>query len=104
MIKLTYLVAPATGTPETGGWSTRELRTIIRGLKGINFVAADIVEVAPAYDTNAELTTMAAADVLYEVMTLMVSTASLIFSHANISQVMKGPLSAEGEKLSNIEL
>lgn len=39
--------APATGTPETGGWSTRELRTIVRGLKGINIVAADIVEVAP---------------------------------------------------------
>ena len=72
-------VAPATGTPETGGWSTRELRTIIRGLEGINFVAVDIVEVAPAYDTNAEHTTMAAADTLYEVMTLMVK---------------KGPLSA----------
>ncbi|KAK3720776.1 hypothetical protein LTR37_003439 [Vermiconidia calcicola] len=63
--------APATGTPETGGWSTRELRTIIRGLKGIKLVAADLVEVAPAYDTNAELTTMAAADALYEVMSLM---------------------------------
>lgn len=50
-------VAPATGTPETGGWSTRELRTIIRGLEGINFVACDIVEVAPAYDTNAEVRT-----------------------------------------------
>jgi agmatinase len=60
--------APATGTPETGGWTTRELRTIIRGLEGIHLVAADVVEVAPAYDTNAELTTMAAADVLYEVM------------------------------------
>lgn len=72
-------VAPATGTPETGGWSTRELRTIIRGLEGINFIAADIVEVAPAYDTNAELTTMAAADALFEVMSLMVK---------------KGPLSA----------
>ena len=71
------LVAPATGTPETGGWSTRELRTIIRGLEGVNFVAADIVEVAPAYDTNAELTTMAAADALYEVMTLMVKKGPL---------------------------
>lgn len=69
--------APATGTPETGGWSTRELRTIIRGLEGINLVAADIVEVAPAYDTNAELTTMAAADTLYEVMTLMVKNGPL---------------------------
>ena len=50
--------APATGTPETGGWSTRELRTILRGLDGLRIVSADIVEVAPAYDTNAELTTM----------------------------------------------
>jgi len=74
--------APATGTPETGGWSTRELRTIIRGLEGVNLIAADIVEVAPAYDTNAEHTTMAAADVLYEVMTLMVK---------------KGPLSIEAD-------
>jgi arginase family enzyme len=56
-----HTVAPATGTPETGGWTTRELRTIMRGLEGINLIAADIVEVAPAYDTNAELTTMAAA-------------------------------------------
>ncbi|PVI05721.1 Arginase/deacetylase [Periconia macrospinosa] len=69
--------APATGTPETGGWTTRELRTIIRGLDGMNFIAADIVEVAPAYDTNAELTTMAAADTLYEVMTLMVKRGPL---------------------------
>ena len=69
--------APATGTPETGGWSTRELRTIIRGLEGVNFVAADIVEVAPAYDTNAELTTMAAADTLFEVMSLMVKRGPL---------------------------
>ncbi|KAG0641444.1 arginase family-domain-containing protein [Tuber brumale] len=66
--------APATGTPETGGWSTRELRAIIRGLDGLQLVGADIVEVAPAYDTNAELTTMAAADVLFEVMSVMVKT------------------------------
>lgn len=68
------------GTPETGGWSTRELRTIIRGLEGVNLIAADIVEVAPAYDTNAEHTTMAAADILYEVMTLMVKKGPLSIS------------------------
>jgi agmatinase len=79
---LTREVAPATGTPETGGWSTRELRTIIRGLEGLNFVAADIVEVAPAYDTNAEHTTMAAADVLFEVMTLMVSNLASILQYS----------------------
>ncbi|KAK0489015.1 hypothetical protein IW261DRAFT_1581182 [Armillaria novae-zelandiae] len=66
--------APATGTPETGGWSTREIRTILRGLDGLHLVGADIVEVAPAYDTNAELTTIAAADVLFEVLTVMAKT------------------------------
>lgn len=66
--------APATGTPETGGWTTRELRTIVRGLDGLYIVSADIVEVAPAYDTNAELTTMAAADVLFEVLGVMAKT------------------------------
>ncbi|KAK7008418.1 Ureohydrolase, partial [Favolaschia claudopus] len=66
--------APATGTPETGGWSTRELRTILRGLEGMHIVSADIVEVAPAYDANAELTTMAAADVLFEVLSVMAKT------------------------------
>ncbi|KAI9661363.1 MAG: hypothetical protein M1831_003096 [Alyxoria varia] len=69
--------APATGTPETGGWTTRELRTILRGLEGVNLVAADLVEVAPIFDTNAELTTMAAADVLYEVMSIMVKRGPL---------------------------
>ncbi|KAH9992913.1 agmatinase [Russula vinacea] len=59
--------APATGTPETGGWSTREPG-------GLHIVSADIVEVAPAYDTNAELTTMAAADVLFEVLSVMAKT------------------------------
>lgn len=55
------------------GWSTRELRTILRGLDGLYIVSADIVEVAPAYDTNAELTTMAAADV--SIASLLVSPA-----------------------------
>ena len=69
--------APATGTPETGGWTTRELRTILRGLKGINLVGADLVEVAPAYDTAAEITQIAAADVLFEVLSLMVKKGPL---------------------------
>lgn len=44
--------APATGTPETGGWSTRELRTIVRGLESLNLIAADIVEVAVSVSTH----------------------------------------------------
>ena len=62
--------APGTGTPEIAGLSSRELVNIIRGLQGANLVAADIVEVAPAYD-HAELTSLAAATVAFEMINLM---------------------------------
>lgn len=62
------------GTPESGGWTTREVKRIIRNLVGLNIVGADIVEVSPAYDTNAELTAMAAADLAQEFLALMVSS------------------------------
>ncbi|KAF8899129.1 arginase family-domain-containing protein [Infundibulicybe gibba] len=62
-------LAPATGTPEAGGWTTRELKRIIRGLAGLNFVGADIVEVAPAYD-SAEITGIAAADFVHDFLSL----------------------------------
>lgn len=39
--------APATGTAEVGGWTTRELLTILDGLTGIELIGADVVEVAP---------------------------------------------------------
>jgi agmatinase len=92
--------APATGTPETGGWTTRELRTILRGLEGINIVAADLVEVAPAYDTNAELTLMAASDALYEVMTVMVKRGPLSVKSIEEKEDQLGRLrTVEGEGL-----
>jgi agmatinase len=65
-------------TTETGGWSTRELRTIIRGLEDLLIVGADVVEVSTPYDSQAELTVQAAADVLYEVMSLMVKKGPLV--------------------------
>lgn len=34
--------APATGTSEVGGWSTRELLTVLDGLEGIDVVGADV--------------------------------------------------------------
>jgi len=61
--------APGTGTPEPGGLTTRELQLILRGLDGLDLVGADIVEVAPAYD-HAELTSLAAANVAYELLAL----------------------------------
>ncbi|KAF9492205.1 Arginase/deacetylase [Pleurotus eryngii] len=63
-------LAPATGTPEAGGWTTREVKRILRGLSGLNFVGADIVEVAPAYD-HADITSIAAADIVYDFLTML---------------------------------
>jgi agmatinase len=65
-------IAPATGTPESGGWTTREVKRFIRGLEGINLVGADVVEVSPPYDTVAEITCIAATDLLVDIMALMV--------------------------------
>jgi agmatinase len=65
-------IAPATGTPESGGWTTRELKCFIRGLEGIRLVGADVVEVSPPYDTVAEVTSIAATDLLIGIIALMV--------------------------------
>ena len=61
--------APGTGTPEIAGLSSREMVNILRGLKGLNLVGTDIVEVAPAYD-HAEITSLAAATVAFEMINL----------------------------------
>jgi len=52
--------APGTGTPEPGGLATSQVLTLLEELAGLNMVAMDCVEVAPAYD-HAELTSQAAA-------------------------------------------
>ncbi|KAG2194378.1 hypothetical protein INT47_006693 [Mucor saturninus] len=65
-------MAPATGTPETGGFLTREMRYLLRSLDGYNIVGMDLVEVAPAYDTQAQLTSFLAADLIYETLSMMV--------------------------------
>ena len=59
-------LAPGTGTPGPGGWTTRELIQILRGVEDLNLVGADIVEVAPAYDGRGEETSLAAAQVVFE--------------------------------------
>ncbi|EKG19315.1 Ureohydrolase [Macrophomina phaseolina MS6] len=70
-------MAPATGTPEPGGWTTRELIRILRGIEGLNVVGADIVEVSPSYDGPGENTALAAAQVGYEILTSMVKRGLL---------------------------
>jgi agmatinase len=67
--------APGTGTPESGGLTARELLRMLRALRGLNVVGADVVEVAPAYD-HAEITCLAAATVVFDLLGLMVSTGA----------------------------
>lgn len=65
--------APGTGTVEPGGFSSRELLTILDSLEGLEVIGADVVEVAPPYDTN-EITTMVASEVARSLLGLMVIT------------------------------
>ncbi|MFB9857190.1 agmatinase [Paenarthrobacter aurescens] len=68
--------APGTGTPESGGMTSRELLTMLRALKTLNVVGADIVEVSPAYD-HADITGIAAAHVGYEILSAIAPNADL---------------------------
>jgi len=63
--------APGTGTPEVGGFSSREFLNIIRLLKGLNIVGTDIVEITPSYDTNANITSLLASTICYELLSIM---------------------------------
>jgi len=63
--------APGTGTPEAGGLTPREAQAILRGLKGIDVIGGDVMEVAPQYD-GTSITAMVGAQMLFEIFSLMV--------------------------------
>ena len=62
--------APGTGTPEIGGFTSREAQEFVRGLAGLEIVGCDVVEVYPAYD-HAQITALLAANVAHEVLSLI---------------------------------
>jgi agmatinase len=62
--------APGTGTPEIAGFTTAEAVAFLRALRGIDLAAADVVEVAPAYDSPGQPTALAAANVMFELLAL----------------------------------
>lgn len=68
--------APGTGTPEIGGLTTREVQAILRGMRGVNLVGGDVVEVAPQYDATTN-TALAGAQMLFEILSLMVYSPSI---------------------------
>ena len=62
--------APGTGTPEVGGITTIEAQTLLRGLKGLNLIGADVVEVAPPFDQTGN-TALVGATMMYEILCLL---------------------------------
>jgi len=62
--------APGTGTPEVGGPSSRDALRLVRGLRGLEFVGFDLVEVLPQYD-HGEVTSLAAGTLLHEFLALV---------------------------------
>ena len=63
--------APGTGTPEVGGFTSGEAQRFVRGLAGASIVGCDVVEVYPMYDGPGQVTSLLAANVAYELLTLL---------------------------------
>lgn len=62
--------APGTGTPEVGGLSSYEILQLVRGLRGLNLVGFDLVEVSPPFD-SANITTILASNLVFEFLSLV---------------------------------
>ena len=62
--------APGTGTPEVGGITTLEAQRLLRGLRGLNLIGGDVVEVAPPYDQTGN-TALVGATIMFEILCLV---------------------------------
>jgi guanidinopropionase len=62
--------APGTGTPEVGGLTSVESLSLLRALRGLQLIGADVVEVAPPFDPTGN-TSLLAATVMYELLCLL---------------------------------
>ncbi|MCJ1466723.1 hypothetical protein MMC07_005343 [Pseudocyphellaria aurata] len=79
----------ASSTPEPGGWTSREVIKILRGLESLNVVGADIVEVAPIYDGAGEQTALVAAQIGFEIITSWVGKGLKDMDDKRIDQSVK---------------
>ena len=67
--------APGTGTPEVGGFTTFQAQQMLRGLRGLNLVAADVVEVSPPFDASG-MTAYAGVTMMFEILCSMAETVA----------------------------
>jgi guanidinopropionase len=58
---------PGTGTPEVGGYTVFEAQQMVRGLKGVNLIGADVVEVSPPFDPSGN-TALVGATIMFEIL------------------------------------
>jgi agmatinase len=63
---------PGTGTPEVGGPTSFQALSYLRALMGLPFVGFDVVEVSPPYDGPGQVTALFAANVIFEMLSLVV--------------------------------
>ena len=63
--------APATGTPEVGGLTSYEALVLVRALAGQALVGADVVEVSPPYDGPGQITSLLAANLMFELVSVL---------------------------------
>jgi len=62
--------APGTGTPEIGGMTTLEAQHVVRGLRGLNLIGGDVVEVSPPFDPSGN-TALVGATMLFEILCVL---------------------------------
>ncbi len=62
--------APGTGTPEIGGLTTLEAQQLIRGLRGLNLIGGDVVEVSPPFDPSGN-TALVGATMMFEILCVL---------------------------------
>jgi len=62
--------APGTGTPEIGGLNTHDAQRMIRGLRGLNLVGGDVVEVSPPFDPSGN-TALVGVTMMWEILCLL---------------------------------
>ncbi len=67
--------APGTGTPEIGGITTLEAQQLLRGLRGLNLIGGDVVEVAPPYDPSG-ITALVGASLMFDILCLVADSLS----------------------------
>ena len=63
-------IMPGTGTPEAGGMTFKELNEWFKYLKDFNIIGADVVELAPDYDSSG-VSTAVATKVIRELLMAM---------------------------------